>query len=358
MTTKGDGLRLYFSTIIFGILTFSLLIACAMGLILDRALELEAVVLEHPLTLILMLYIVSLIISTAVLGLLFNRILKPITRLSDALHEVAQGNFDIQISENSGIDEMSSMYANFNGMVRELGTNETLRSDFISNVSHEFKTPITAIEGYATLLQDKSQSAQDRDECVEKILFNTRRLSDLVGNILLLSRIENQTITPERSRFLLNEQILQVLVGLEPKWTEKNIDFDVDMPKVRYEGFESMLMQVWSNIIGNAIKFSPPGGTVEISMKETEHAVKVRIRDHGPGMDADTKKHIFDKFYQGDTSHRSEGNGLGLALAQRIVSLSSGSISVESSPGEGAAFTVTLPRRILDKNQTIRELTT
>ena len=350
MKNKGSrSLRIYFTLAVFLILTFALLCTALLGMLFQQVADLETLLLKRPVLMLLLLYGVSLIISTSVLSVVFNSIIRPMTRLSNAFRQVAKGNFDIAIEEESGIEEISSMYSNFNSMVKDLGANETLRNDFIANVSHEFKTPITAIEGYATLLQDKSQSPQDQQECIEKILFNTRRLSNLVGNILMLSKIENQSISSENGNFLLDEQILQVVVGLEREWSEKAIEFDVDMPKTRYYGYESLLTQVWSNLIGNAIKFSYPGGIIGIRMTVDADDIAVSITDHGVGMDEQTQKHIYEKFYQGDTSRKSEGNGLGLALVAKIVEYCGGTIDVKGALGEGSCFTVTLPR-IITKN--------
>ena len=336
-------LQLYFTLIIFFILSFSLLLAGIVWLLLQNHETFRIYFVTSPVLVLLVLYGISIVVSTFISTIISNMIMKPVVSLNKAFSQVAKGNFDISIKNESGIEEISSIYANFNSMVSELGANETLRNDFIANVSHEFKTPITAIEGYATLLQDKSQSPQEQDECIEKILFNTRRLSNLVGNILMLSKIENQSISSENSDFLLDEQILQVVVSLEQKWTEKEIEFDVDMPKTKYYGYESLLMQVWSNIIGNAIKFSPQGGIVGIKLTVDSDNIVVRISDQGIGMSEITQKHIFEKFYQADTSRKSEGNGLGLALAAKIVEFCGGTIAVESKLGEGSCFIVTLP---------------
>ena len=336
-------MQVYFTLIIFFIMSFSLLFSGVVWLLLQNHETFRTSFVAKPVLVLFVIYGISIVISTFISTIISNMIVKPILRLSLAFSEVAKGNFDIAITNDSGVEEISSIYANFNSMVSELGANETLRNDFIANVSHEFKTPITAIEGYATLLQDKSQTQQEQDECIEKILFNTRRLSNLVGNILMLSKIENQSISSENSDFLLDEQILQVVVSLEQKWTEKEIEFDVDMPQTKYYGYESLLMQVWSNIIGNAIKFSPHGGTIGIKLEVDTDNIVVRISDSGIGMSEATQKHIFEKFYQADTSRKSEGNGLGLALAAKIVEFCGGAIDVESELGKGSCFIVTLP---------------
>ena len=225
-------------------------------------------------------------------------------------------------------------------------TDKTLRffaSDFVSNVSHEFKTPISAIEGYATLLQDDDMPiSEEQEQYINKILFNTRRLSHLAGNILLLSKIEHQSIQTRQNWYRLDEQIRQSIVMMEPKWSEKEIEFDVDMMDVEYLGNENLICHVWDNLLSNAIKFSPCGGTIYIRMMPEGEKIRFSIENEGPQIREDSMKHIFDKFYQCDSSHKQEGNGLGLALVKQILNLCKGTISVENIPGSGCRFTVIL----------------
>ena len=211
------------------------------------------------------------------------------------------------------------------------------------NVSHEFKTPINAIEGYATLLQaEEDSSPQDRRRYVEKILYNTQRLSKLVSNILLLSKVDHQAISAQGSLYRLDEQIRQSIVQLEPEWEKKDIDLDVELEDLSYTGNESLMLHVWNNLIGNAIKFSPPGGLVSVSLKREEEQAVFRVEDCGPGIDAASLAHVFEKFYQGDSSHKQEGNGLGLALVKQILELCGGTVSAENLPEGGCRFTVRL----------------
>lgn len=247
------------------------------------------------------------------------------------------------MQSDSKLKEVRDIYESFNRMVKELGNTETLQTDFISSVSHEFKTPINAIEGYASLLQDHHQSPEEQETYIEKILFNTRRLSTLTGNILLLSKINNQSIRPQRTAYRLDEQIRQAIVALEQKWTEKNIDFDVELDKVTYSGYESLLLHVWSNFIDNAIKFDPQGGMICLRLRQTGDEVVFTIDDNGPGVAPEEQKRIFHKFYQSDSSREMSGNGLGLALVKQIVEFSGGTVSVENLPEAGCRFTVRLP---------------
>jgi signal transduction histidine kinase len=235
------------------------------------------------------------------------------------------------------------MYESFNIMTEELSATEILQTDFVSNVSHEFKTPINAIEGYATLLQDETLSEEEEREYVEKILLNTKRLSDLVGNILLLSKVDNQAIPASRATYSLDEQIRRAILYLEPKWEKKNILFDVELDTVDYYGNESLMLHIWTNILYNAIKFSPEGGEVRVRLYEKDGNVVFSVSDQGAGIDENAKKHIFDKFYQSETSHKGEGNGLGLALVKRITDLAGGTVTAENLSLGGCRFEVIFP---------------
>ena len=243
----------------------------------------------------------------------------PISRLSRAMKEVAGGNFRVHVETKSVFRDIRDSFDSFNLMVSELNATETLQTDFISNVSHEFKTPISAIEGYASLLQEHQQSPEEQAEYIDKILFNTRRLSALAGNILLLSKLDSQSIHPQRSCFRLDEQVRQCILALERKWTEKDVDFDVDLDSVDFTGYEGLLQHVWMNLIDNAVKFGPRGGLIRMRLIEEDGSVLFTIDNEGKSIPDEDKSRIFNKFYQGDSSHESEGNGLGLALVRKIV---------------------------------------
>ena len=227
-------------------------------------------------------------------------------------------------------------------MTQELQATETLQTDFVSNVSHEFKTPITAIEGYATLLQGADGNPQ-QDAYVQRILLNTQRLSALVGNILLLSKVSNQAIPVTSTTYRLDEQIRQALVLLEPAWTERETEFDADMEELTWTGPETLMHHVWSNLIANAIKFGPRGGLVRMTLRQEQNRYVFTICDSGPGIPEHEQKHIFNKFYQLDSSHKQEGNGLGLALCRQILDMCGGDVSVTNAPEGGCVFTVRLP---------------
>jgi len=268
----------------------------------------------------------------------------PIKRLRKAIEQVADGDLTVRLEpESTHMKEIREIYSGFNLMTHELAATEILQTDFVSNVSHEFKTPINAIEGYATLLQGfEGMTESERGECIEKILFNTKRLSGLVGNILLLSKIENNVIAGNKKKYRLDEQIRQAILIFEPEWTKKELEFDVEMEDTEYFGNENLLYHVWYNLIGNAIKFSPDFGTVGIKLFRNGESTVFEVIDCGEGLSEEASKHLFDKFYQGDSSHKQEGNGLGLALVKKILDVSGGKIYAENLADGGCCFKVIL----------------
>lgn len=289
------------------------------------------------------LLIVSLMIGGLLTNVLARVFFHPIKELGKAMEKVAEGDFSIRLNPNVNAMEIREIYSGFNLMTRELSATEILQTDFMSNVSHEFKTPLNAIEGYTTLLQGCENLSEEQRQYVEKILFNTKRLSDLAGSTLLLAKIENQTIPTNRSRFCLDEQIRQSVVSLEPVWAKKDIEFDVELEDaVEYYGCEALLHHVWDNLIGNAVKFDPQGGLVRLRLFRREGQIVFTVEDSGSGIEPEAAKHIFDKFYQADSSHFDEGNGLGLALVKKILSLENGSIAVRNRAEGGCIFTVIL----------------
>ena len=193
------------------------------------------------------------------------------------------------------------------------------------------------------LLQDQELTAEERADCAQRILDSAGRLSGLVTNMLMLSKLEQQTTAVEKAPFWLDEQIRQVMVGLEPVWGPKELQLELDLPPVKFNGNESLLYHVWSTLLSNAVKFSPKGAPLTVTLKEQGGRVTFSVTDRGPGMSEDVQRHIFDKFYQGDPSRKQEGSGLGLPLAKRVAQLCGGSITVQSKPGAGSTFTVTLP---------------
>ena len=333
-------MRTYYLLIIFVVVVISFAAVAGALYLLQRL----NVIHNLNFSTLLGLLFVSAIAGGLVSFFIGRRLLAPMVKLSNASKEVARGNFRITVEDGSKLEEVQTTFRNFNAMVRELDSISTLSNDFVANVSHEFKTPLTAIEGYAMLLQDSALSQAEREEYLNKILLNIHRLSTLVGNILMLSKIESKSLSEQSVVFRLDEQIRQAVVALEPQWTEKNIGFDAVLDPVSITGCESLLGQVWTNLIGNAIKFSEPGQEIGIRLLEQTECVVVSVTDHGCGMTPEVQKHIFEKFYQGDSSRKSLGNGLGLALVKRIVELSQGVVEVESAPEQGATFRVILPK--------------
>ena len=286
-----------------------------------------------------------LLIGLLVTSQLSKYFFDPVKKLRGAMDKVAEGDYSVRLEEKSSSKEIMEIYTGFNLMTHELSSTEILQTDFVSNVSHEFKTPINAIEGYSTLLQGSENLDENQKEYVDKILLNTQRLSALVGSILLLSKLENQQIPTNQRLYSLDEQIRQSIVALETAWAKKDIELDVELNRISYLGNEAMMRHVWDNLISNAVKFSPQGGTVTLRLTKKLRKLIFTIEDQGPGLSDEAQKHIFDKFYQGDSSHKQEGNGLGLALVKRILAIEKGQITAENIPEGGCRFTVTLPTK-------------
>ncbi len=270
------------------------------------------------------------------------QVTKPVKRLTRATKEVAKGNFDVTVDYES-CDEVGQLAHHFNLMTRELKNMEYLRKDFVSNVSHEFKTPIASIQGFARLLKSKDLTKEEFDEYTDVIISESGRLAKLSSNLLRLSRLENQAIPEQETEFSLDEQIRKTILLLENDWSKKNLDLDIDMQDVMYLGNEEMLQQVWINLISNAIKFSHDGGLLRVCLEKDGGFANVEITDNGAGISEEALPRIFEKFYQGDPSHSKQGNGLGLAIVKQILQSCGGEISVESEVGKGTRFTVRLP---------------
>lgn len=288
----------------------------------------------------------TIIFVSLIIGFMFSiyiskKFLRPINILQGAMNEVKNGNFNIKI-DNIYHNETKDLIDNFNLMVGELRKSETLKTDFISNVSHEFKTPLSSIQGYATLLQDETLSKEDRDKYTKYIIDSTKKLNVLVGNILKISKIDNQKIVIEPTLFSLDEQIRECILNLEKEWSSKNIDLDIDLEEMKIKTDKVLLENVWNNVIGNAIKYSNENGKVDIKGYQENNQIIIKIRDYGEGIKEENLPYIFNKFYQGDSSRASEGNGLGLSLVKGILDLIGGEIRVTSKVNEGSEFTIVL----------------
>ena len=333
--------RFSLRTRLTALVTLEMIVCVLFGYGVDQLLN-NVLSLSFEVPLEIELFCACLFIGILVTSLLSLYFFNPIKKLRIAMDKVAEGDYSVRLEEKSSSKEIMEIYTGFNLMAHELETTEILQTDFVSNVSHEFKTPINAIEGYSTLLQDSENLDGRQRDYVEKILFNTRRLSSLVGSILLLSKLENQQIPTNRTEYRVDEQIRQSLVALETAWVDKDIELDVELDSAVYVGNEPMMRHVWDNLLSNAIKFSPAGSTVKLQLKKQSGKLIFAVEDQGPGLSDETQKHIFDKFYQADSSHKEEGNGLGLALVKRILTMEKGQITAENRPEGGCRFTVVL----------------
>ncbi len=287
------------------------------------------------------------IIGTGAAAILTKWLLSPLKAMTHATKRIARGDFKVQIPETFGEkSDFGILQRSFNHMARELDGIEMFRNDFINNFSHEFKTPIVSLQGFAHQLQAGGLTPEEEKEYIRIIAAESDRLAKMATNILLLSKLENQAIVTDKTEFYLDEQIRSCLLLLEKQWTDKEIELNIDLDEARYKFNEDMLSHVWLNLLSNAIKFTPQGGVVSCTLRATEEAVTVCIADTGDGMSEEVMQHIFEKFYQGDTSHAGAGNGIGLTIVGRIMDLCGGSIDVESTPGGGSSFTVTLPATV------------
>ena len=289
------------------------------------------------------------IIGTGVATILTKWLLIPLKEMIHATDRIAKGDFKVQIQETFDEDsDFGILQRSFNHMAGELDGIEMFRNDFINNFSHEFKTPIVSIQGFAHQLQAGGLTPEEEREYIRIIATESDRLAKMATNILLLSKLENQAIVTDKTEFYLDEQLRTCLLLLEKQWDAKSIELNLDLDEVKYHFNETMLSHVWVNLLGNAIKFTPPGGCISCTLKSDGSTVTVTISDTGCGMDESTQKHIFEKFYQGDTSHTGDGNGIGLTIVGRILVLCGGQIDVQSNPSQGSTFTVTLPATVPD----------
>ncbi len=282
------------------------------------------------------------LLGTTFTAFVSRRALNPIRKVIAATKEVAKGNFDVKVDIKT-IGELEELSESFNKMTEELSGIETLRTDFINNFSHEFKTPIVSIQGFAKLLRDGDPTPAERAEYLDIIISESDRLAALSTNVLKLSRYETIEIVTEKEDFLLDEQIRRAVLLLEPAWSKKKLTVNLDLAETTFNGNRDMVEQIWINLLDNAVKFSAPGGAIDLELTRDNSGIVFSISDEGCGMDDATREQIFDKFYQGDASHGGAGNGLGLPMVRRIATLCGGTVTAESRIGEGSIFTVKLP---------------
>ena len=272
---------------------------------------------------------------------------RPVKIITAATEQITQGDFSVRVAtmHGAGMEGFNQIGTAINKMAAELSGTETLRTDFIANVSHELKTPLAVMGNYATMLQRPGITEEEKCEYAKAISEAARKLAQLITNILKLNKLENQQIFPQPQEFDLGEQLCQCLLGFEDAWEAKNLEIETDIQDdVRIQSDPELLSLVWNNLISNAVKFTPDGGTIGLSLKRENDSVVVSVRDTGCGIKPDVGQHIFEKFYQGDTSHATQGNGLGLALVKRVVDILNGEINVQSMFGQGSTFTVRFKR--------------
>lgn len=329
--------------IIFILLTLTMFISNAVIIFL-----LEHGMMDRPphpgswLPFLLQTGIISILTGTILTLCIGHFPLRPLYTLMQAIHSVSEGDFQTKIHLEHP-KEFKELSRCFNQMTEELAGIEMLRSDFINNFSHEFKTPMVSILGFAKLLKKGNLTSEEQDEYLDIIIEEAKRLTTLSASILNLSKVESMSLLTDSECFNVGEQIRECVLLLERKWAEKEISFDLSLEELEINGNKSLLKQVWTNLIDNAVKFSPPKSEISLSMTARSDSFTVTVTDCGPGMDEKTQHCIFDKFYQGDSSHSSEGNGLGLALVKKIAELHHGTVTVKSQPMQGSSFMVTLP---------------
>ena len=294
--------------------------------------------------LVVYMMLVSLITGTILAHIGGKHFLRQINELVEFTKKVASGNFNVRMREGK-VREIDFITSSMNEMVKELSNIETLRTDFVSNISHEFKTPVSSIRGFARRLKKDTLSDEQRSEYIDIIISESERLTRLSSNVLLLSRLENTERLMEEAEYSLDEQIRKTVLLLEPQLQKKQLEVDINIEPVKIIGSEEMLSHLLINLLGNAIKFSPAGSMIKITLGIVAGDAVVTISDRGIGMTDEVKQRIFDKFYQGDKSRATEGNGLGLSLVKRILELEQGRIEVDSEFGKGTCFKVSLPIR-------------
>lgn len=341
---KTKTLNFYFILTTFLILVATAIISVVMVLVVSHF-ELGRYFRYSPWFGFFLIVFSSVIIGTLISFLVGQQILRPLNEVITATKEVSKGNFSVRVTSPGGNMEMETLVTNFNQMVAELNNVEIIHNDFINNFSHEFKTPIMSIQGFAKQLQGDDLSSTERQEFMEIIVSESRRLTHLASNILQLSNLENQEkIGLNQSQYSLSEQLRNCLVILQQEWEEKELVLELEIEEVEFFGDKEMLVSLWLNLLHNSIKFSHQGGILAVSCYVLGRQVKVRVRDEGIGMSDQVRQNIFNKFYQGDPARQIKGSGLGLPIAKQIAELHQGRLSVKSVEGVGTTFTVIFER--------------
>ena len=290
--------------------------------------------------------LVPIVVLVTLVNFLFTRfIYRYLDKISDAMQKVADGDYTVRLDAEKD-QPFRELYRNFNTMAEELGGVEMLKNDFINGYAHELRTPITSINGFAEMLlnDDGTLSREEKRSYLEIIASESRRLADLAGNSLLMSRLDTQKIIPDKKSFSLDEQLRRCSILLSGQWTEKELDMTMDLDEAVYVGDYDLMQHLWINLLTNAVKYTPKGGSITVTLKNEEKFIAVSVADTGKGIPPEDRERIFDKYYQTDKSHSKRGLGLGLAICKRIVQLCNGSLTVESDVGVGSTFTVKLPK--------------
>ena len=290
--------------------------------------------------------LVPIVVLVTLVNFLFTRfIYRYLDKISDAMQKVADGDYTVRLDAEKD-QPFRELYRNFNTMAEELGGVEMLKNDFINGYAHELRTPITSINGFAEMLlnDDGTLSREEKRSYLEIIASESRRLADLAGNSLLMSRLDTQKIIPDKKPFSLDEQLRRCSILLSGQWTEKDLDMTMDLDEAVYVGDYDLMQHLWINLLTNAVKYTPKGGSITVTLKNEEKFIAVSVADTGKGIPPEDRERIFDKYYQTDKSHSKRGLGLGLAICKRIVQLCNGTLEVESEVGVGSTFTVRLPK--------------
>lgn len=333
-------MALLFAAFVFIIMLLSMTIVyCGMRLLTHFGIMDYPHSFHQPL---LLFAVVCLIVGVAMSIIISTRPLKPWYVLTNAANEIANGNYDVRVTPK-GPEAVQELFRSFNHMAEELGSVELLRTDFINNFSHEFKTPIVSIRGFAKMLKRDDLSDAEREEYIDIIISESERLSSLASNVLSLSKVEQQTILTNREEYNITEQIRLVIAMLMSKWSTKTVDIQFTGNEITINANKELLNQVWINLIDNAIKFSPDNDVVTINISTENHQLQFTCTNHGEHLSNDLTQHMFDKFYQGDTSHTEKGNGLGLTLCKKIVELHEGTIQTTLIDENTITITVELP---------------
>lgn len=329
----------------FSIFIIMLLTAVITFLGIQLLMHFKMLDIHYPFLPILLFDAISILTGTYAASFISRRLLKPLHAMIAATEKITEGDYSTRLDfEHISIQEFEQLGEKFNRMAEELGSVEMLRNDFINDFSHEFNTPINSIQGFATLLKQKNLTEEEQNDYLDRIISGSDRLSTLAANVLNLSKIEQQTILTHKEKINVTEQIRRIIAMLSIRWEKKEIDFDFDCSEHFLTGNEEFLDHLWLNLLDNAIKYSPQKSSIIVNISEIGNNIRVIITDHGKGIAEDALPHIFDKFYRSKSSRAVPGTGLGLTIAHKVIVLHRGTIQVNSSSGNGTAFTITLPK--------------